>query len=194
MTKERCALWLEQRSGQRKSRLCHEGLHLCRAKGRQPVRRHTTISGASFTGTEQRYIWVRPCGAPGYKNLSWLQETAFISFHKLFWVPTGRFKELLIREGREYRNQGSIIKKHQCSLVVRSWFPIKEHTQQNFWVALQILKPPPGGRNYLYAAQKPTDAKSLENKTLMLLTRTQLTINQSEEYPWADHTLAEPLL
>lgn len=39
--------------------------------------------------------------------------------------------QLLIREGRGGREQGGAVKKQQCSLGGRSWFPLKGHTSQH---------------------------------------------------------------
>ena len=51
------------------------------------------------------WYWAGPCGAPGQKAFlcshffDYRRQTSF-SLHDLSWVSRGRFKQLLIREGR----------------------------------------------------------------------------------------------
>ena len=194
MTKERCALCLEQRSGQRKSRFCHEGLNPCGAKGRQPVRRHATTSAASLLGSEQRHIWVGPCGAPGHKNLSWLQEIAFIQLPQTS-LSSNRQVQRVANQGREgiqkpgKNNQETLVQP--CGKVLVSHQGT--HTTE-FPSCFADTETPTRWEKLPVCCSETVDAKSLEKKRLMLLTPTYYTINQSEECPWADHTLTEPLL
>ena len=46
-------------------------------------------------------------------------------------VPKGRFKELLIREGRLTETKGGAVKKYQCSPQAKAWFLLKEYAEQN---------------------------------------------------------------
>ena len=59
---------------------------------------------------------------------------------------TGRFKQMLIREGRGCRDKGGAVKK-QCSLGAGSLSPLRGYTEQNLWAVLQIFKPPPSRRS-----------------------------------------------
>ena len=55
-----------------------------------------------------------PYGTPRYRSMSLFlvcKKKASFSFHELPWVPKGRFKQLLIREGRECRNKEGAVKK-----------------------------------------------------------------------------------
>ena len=73
------------------------------------------------------------------------REQPSCSLHDLAWVPKGRFKQLLMREGRGCETQEKQTIKR--SLGVRFWFLIKAYTQPYLWAILQSLKPPPSGRN-----------------------------------------------
>ena len=56
-----------------------------------------------------------PCGAPGHISLSVSPICCLcginFSLHDLPWVPKGRFKQLLNREGRGHRDQEGAVRK-----------------------------------------------------------------------------------
>ena len=52
-----------------------------------------------------------------------------VSLHDLPWAPMGRFKPLLIREGREWETKEK--QTVTSSLGAKSYFPIKGYTQKN---------------------------------------------------------------
>ena len=80
------------------------------------------------------------------------------SLHDLPWGAMGRFKQLLIMEGRGWK----IREKHtvKSSLGQDPIFPIKGHTQRYLWAVGQILKPPPRGRN-VNNSMPPTNMHTL---------------------------------
>ena len=80
------------------------------------------------------YPWHRagPCGTKAFlcPLVSICRRWVSSSLHDLPWVPTGRFKQLLIREGKGCRDKGRAVKKRYCSLGKGFWFPFKGYTQQ----------------------------------------------------------------
>ena len=59
---------------------------------------------------------------------SWAQGAFLFSLHDLPCAPKGRFKQLLIREGRGCRDKAGAVKKQQCSLGTESWFCLNGYT------------------------------------------------------------------
>ena len=133
-------------------------------------------------------IWSR---APGHRSFC---VPHFFDYRKqpsfcLLWVPMGRFKQLLIREGRGCETRGNS-QEHPWDKV------LVPHQQIDTTISLdilQILKPPPGGRNMACCPQA-CRLQSCWSWRLMMQTSTYLTINSSEECPWADHGFFEQLL
>ena len=70
----------------------------------------------------------------------WLQEQPSFNLYDLPKVPMYRFRQLLVKGGRNSQepSQGP-------SLVARSYFFIKGYTQLYLWAILKILKSPPVG-------------------------------------------------
>ena len=69
----------------------------------------------------------RPSGAPGYRSISVspflvCREQTPTSMTFPACVPKSRFKQLLIREGRRFRDKENTAKKQQCSLGAGSCF------------------------------------------------------------------------
>ena len=60
-----------------------------------------------------------------------------VSLHDLHWVPVGRFKQLLIREGMNWETRERI----KRSIGVRSCFPIKGYTQLDFALVYRYWNP-----------------------------------------------------
>ena len=90
-----------------------------------------------------------PVGLSGIKTICvphflYCRKRPSFSLCDLPWVPMGRFKQLLIREGSgcETREKQTI----RSSPGARSCFPSNGYTQQYLWGILRRLKPPPGGR------------------------------------------------
>ena len=97
-----------------------------------------------------------PCGASGHKSLS-VSPISLITGNRLlsasmtfpvFQVPTGRVKQLLIREGRGCKTwEKNSLGKQWCCLGAKSWFPIKGLTRQSL-SCFADRETPPGGRSY----------------------------------------------
>ena len=67
------------------------------------------------------------------------------SFDDLPWIPMGRSKQMLIKDGEEWEpKKKQTVKSY---LGARSYIPISGYMQQYLWVILRILKFPPRGRN-----------------------------------------------
>ena len=64
----------------------------------------------------------RPCGGSWVWKSFCVSYSVFVrdrsSLHDLPWLPKGRFKHPLIREGREHRDKAGAAKKQVCSLVL----------------------------------------------------------------------------
>ena len=108
------------------------------------------------------WYWAGSRRVPGHRvsqSFFYYRKQASFSFHDLPWVPMGRFKQLLIREGigGETREKQTA----KSSLGAGSCFPIKWYTQY-LWAILQILKLFQVGEvNNLqwYAAHKDVDPR-----------------------------------
>ena len=60
--------------------------------------------------------------------VGFLGTRAFLfGLHDLPSVPKGRFKQLLIREGRGCRDKGEAVKKQQGCLGAGSWLLLKRY-------------------------------------------------------------------
>ena len=125
--------------------------------------------------------------------LLWPQETAFIQPPEPSLSSNGQIQTVLNQGREEMWDQGETVKS---SLGAGSWIPINRYTQQYLWAILQIPKLPPGGRRYwLPVACCPRACRPQTSWTWRLMMQTPyLTTNPSEECPWADHVLFEPLL
>ena len=93
---------------------------------------------------------LRPWGAPGHRDF--VSPISLITGNSLHsasrtWVPMCRFKQLLIREGKDERQgEANSQEKQWYSPGARSWLPIKVHTKQYPRAVLQILKSPRWGK------------------------------------------------
>ena len=98
------------------------------------------IVGADTKQGPRGLLGTKPFFVPHF--FDYRKQPSF-SLHGLPWVPMCRFKQLLIREGKDERQgEANSQEKQWCSPGARSWLPIKVYTEQYLWVVLQILKPP----------------------------------------------------
>ena len=76
----------------------------------------------------------------------------------LLWIPKGRFKQLLIREGRGCKDKGGAVKKQKFSLGARVLVPPQGISKMLSLNSCTKLKPPPNGRRdeALFVPEKVT--------------------------------------
>ena len=99
------------------------------------------------------------------------------------WQPTPVFLP------GESQGRGSLVGCHPWGRIELDTTEATLQQQQQ-----QILKLPPGGRSYLYAAHQHVDFRPVGTRRLMMLSPTNLTTNPSEKCPQADHSLIIKLL
>lgn len=141
----------------------------------------------------QQGLWGSWAQSLSLAPISWLQKMGFILASMTFpeLQQAGSNSCYLGKEGTtETREEQS------KETVVQPWDRVLVLPQEIYIIVFlsisQILEPPPGGKSY-YAPHKHADPRPIGTRRLMMLIPTDLT-NQSEECPWADYTLFEPLL
>ena len=94
-----------------------------------------------------------PCGISRHTSLSVSSISCFwgisLSLHDIPGVPKGRFKQLLVREWRQCRDQGEAVKRQSCRLGALSWFLLKEYICNNIFEPFCRIKTPNKWKNYL---------------------------------------------
>ena len=73
------------------------------------------------------YTWFFPSLLETKQDVMGLLGTKAFLRH-LLRVPKGRFKHLLIRQGRKYRDKGEQSRNSSTALGAGSWFPLKGYT------------------------------------------------------------------
>ena len=121
------------------------------------------------------------------------------SLHDLPWVPMESFKQLLIRKGRgwETREKQTVKGNNSAALGQSPGSPSTDTCNNIFELFCRYWNPFQVGEvnnEWWYAAHKHVDPRPVGTWRLMMLTSTYLTTSPSEECPWADHALFEPLL
>ena len=111
----------------------------------------------------------------------------------------GRFKQLVIREGRECKTREKQIgKRNNSATLGQGLGSPSRNTYSNifelfcrYWNPHQMEEVNCSWRN---AVHKQVDPRPFGTRRLMLWISTYFTVNQSEGCPWANHTLFELLL
>ena len=142
-----------------------------------------------------------PCGAPGHKSLSVPPislitgnrlHSASKTFPELQW---GRFKQLLIREGRGCRDQGGTVKRET---IVQPWgrvlVPPQEIHRTISSRCFTVTETPARREKLTVCCPQARRPETGGTRRLMMPTPNYLTTNQSGECPQADHALFEPRL
>ena len=137
-------------------------------------------------------FWFWDCGAPGHKaflcpSVSWLQKIGFLQPPWPSWVPMGRFKQLLIREGGDAETREKQSRNNSAALGRGPLSPSRS-TQNNIfeqfyrdWNSHQVE----------VSCMLPISlwtSDQLEPQGWCCLPLTSST-NPSGKCPWADHSL-----
>ena len=110
------------------------------------------------------------------------------SLHDLPWIPTGRFKQLLIREGRGHRAPGrNSQEKQACGRGAGPWVPTRD-THASLSRSADAETPSKWGT---LRAQCPQACRAQTGWDQRVDDADPLT--PSEDRPWAGHGLFEPL-
>ena len=128
----------------------------------------------------------------------WLWETAYIQLPWPLLSSTGRFKQLLIREGRgcKIRDKQTVKRSNSAALgqghgsLSRDAHNVFElfckYKTSTTWEELMV--------NYSMLSTSMETSDWLEPEGWWCWLLLNFTTNQSEECLWTDHTLFEPLL
>ena len=85
-------------------------------------------------------------------------------------VSKSRFKQLLIRGGKECRNKGKVVKKEALQFGAESWFLLKRYTGLSDTPISEFCRnegPPPGGGRLLQAEHKHVDLRLVGTRRLI---------------------------
>lgn len=98
------------------------------------------------------------------KPVGLLYTDFLFSLHDLPWAPKGRFQQLLVREGRQWRGKGGAAKKQRRRFGAGPWFCLKGHTEQ---CLSSLQNKPPVNRRYQQSSlqRPPLGTRKTHQKT-----------------------------